>query len=672
MTTLRVEPLTMPGVELGAENPLPRFRERNPHRHVRMDAAMPEVKKTLLGSECGNRVLPYRMQDNYTRQRTPISYDTVVLENDILKATFMPCLGGRLWSLFHKPSQRELLNRNPVFQPANLANRNAWFSGGIEWNVSQYGHTFGTCAPVYAAAITGADGEPGLRLYEYERCKNLFWQIDFYLPPGSPWLIAHTRVANPNDNDTSMYWWTNTAVDESPTVRVLAPTRKIIYTDVTGKNFDFGYGEMPILATFDNKDASYSLHSGSANEYFFQQDTADMPWEAALDHDGSGFIEASTPFLRYRKMFCWGSHQGGRHWQEFLAPGGKPYLEIQAGIAPSQLHGLNMPAKADWHWTQIFGMFQGDAAAVHSPDWDVAWQSVDQALKAQLSPAQLQAIDALYTQRADLPATHIVQAGSGWGAVELARRQVQPAPAVPASFVFPATMMGAEQTKWLTLLTHGHLPSQAPTALPGEWMVQPEWRALLEQSAQTTNDWYALLHVGVMRLEHFDAVGAAAAWQASLALQPSAWAWRNLAVLARWNGDVVEAQRCMHEAWQLSPDTMEIAQEYMELLCAANLFGEAQVVYQALPAVVQQNDRIQILWGRIALELGDLATVEQLMHHEYAVVREGETELSDIWFGMWYRRLAAERGTPLSDAEKAEVRKNYPPPAHIDFRSITK
>ena len=36
MTTLRVEPLTMPGVELGAENPLPRFRERNPHRHVRM------------------------------------------------------------------------------------------------------------------------------------------------------------------------------------------------------------------------------------------------------------------------------------------------------------------------------------------------------------------------------------------------------------------------------------------------------------------------------------------------------------------------------------------------------------------------------------------------------------------------------------------------------------
>ena len=37
----------------------------------------------------------------------------------------MPELGGRLYSLVHKPLGRELLARNPVFQPANLALRNA-------------------------------------------------------------------------------------------------------------------------------------------------------------------------------------------------------------------------------------------------------------------------------------------------------------------------------------------------------------------------------------------------------------------------------------------------------------------------------------------------------------------------------------------------------------------
>ncbi len=671
MTTLTITPLTMPGVALGAENPLPRFRDRTTNRTVSVHANMPARKLEMLGSECGARVLPYRMQETYTRQRVDTTYQTIVLENDILRATFLPAAGGRLLSLFHIPLQRELLNRNPVYQPANLSVRNAWFSGGIEWNVSQYGHTFGTCSPVYAAAITGLDGEPGLRLYEYERCKNLFWQIDFYLPPGSPWLIAHTRIANPNDNETSMYWWTNTAVDEGPQVRVLAPTKDIIYTDLTGKGYDYAYGEMPVLSTFDNKDASYSLHSGSANEYFFQPDGVDMPWEAALGADGSGFIEASTPFLRYRKMFCWGSHQGGRHWQEFLAPGGKPYLEIQAGLAPSQLHGLTMPARADWHWTQVFGHIQGDPAMVHHPDWQHAWQGVDHLLKGKLSVAKLAALDAQYAARADTPGTNILQHGSGWGALEIARRAGSNESAVPAAFVFPMTSIGPEQTKWLTLLRTGQLPTQTPKTAPGEWMVQPAWRTMLEHSAATATDWYSLLHLGVMRMEHFDAHGAHAAWESSIALQPSAWAWRNLAVLARWDDDIERALYCMEQAWRLNPTVMELAQEYMELLCATHRFADAAAVFNVLPPEVLIHDRIQILHARIALELGDEATVERLMQHEYAVVREGETELTDIWFGLWYRR-SAQGTAPLSEAQKRDIRRLHPPPAHIDFRAINK
>jgi hypothetical protein len=83
------------------------------------------------------------------------------------------------------------------------------------------------------------------------------------------------------------------------------------------------------------------------------------------------------------------------------------------------------------------------------------------------------------------------------------------------------------------------------------------------------------------------------------------------------------------------------------------------------------HDRIQILSARIALERGDYPTVEQLMQHEYAVVREGETELTDIWFELHYRRNTAA-GTTLSDAAKAELRRLNPPPVHIDFRAITK
>ncbi|MEY2847270.1 MAG: hypothetical protein RL076_2816 [Chloroflexota bacterium] len=668
MTTLTVVPLTMPGVHFNDENPLPRFRDDPAHRHVAVHESLPALKHHLLGHECGTRVLPYRMQDNYTRQRVPITYDSVVLENDILKATFMPILGGRLLSLFHKPSNRELLNRNPVFQPANLAIRNAWFSGGIEWNVSQFGHTFATCSPVYAATITGSDGEPGLRLYEFERCKKLCWQIDFYLPPGSPWLIAHTRVANPNDTETSMYWWSNTAVDERPDVRVLAPSRNVIYTDLREKEHQFGFGPMPHLTTFNHQDASYSTHAGAASEYFFQPDNVEMPWETALGADGSGFIEASTARLQYRKMFCWGTHSGGQHWQEFLSPGGKPYLEIQAGLAPTQLHGLMMPAQTDWHWTQIFGLFRGDASLVHHADWDTAWQYVDTTLKAHISVAQLAHIDAQYAQRADLPPTRILQHGSSWGALETMRRAAQHEAPLSPAFVFPSERMGAEQHKWLTLLTDGTLPAPAPTDVPGEWMVQREWFDLLAHSPHTAHNWYALLHLGVMRREHFDHAGAIAAWQASLALQPNAWAWRNLARMALERHDHTHALTCYANAWAVQPHILEVAQEYIELLCRTNQYAHALAIYDTLPNDIQHNGRVLIMRCRIAIALGDLDTAERLLQREYAVIREGETELSDLWFALWYQRTAPN--TPLTDAQKATVRQQHPPPAHLDFRMI--
>lgn len=670
MTTLTSTPWQMPGVVLGPENPLPHFRDRDHNRHVAVHESLPAAKRQRLGDACGTRVLPYRMQDDYTRQRTPQTYTAIVLENDILKATFMPQLGGRLWSLVYKPQQRELLNCNPVFQPANLAIRNAWFAGGIEWNMGHYGHTFGTCAPVFAATIHDSDGTPGLRLYEYERCTGVFWQIDFYLPPASPWLIAHTRIHNPHDHATSMYWWSNTAVDERPDVRVLAPTNHVIYTDLTVQPAQFGYADMPHLATFRQQDASYSTNAHAASEYFFQPDDVDMPWEAALGGDGTGFIEASTARLRYRKMFCWGMHQGGRHWQEFLAPGGKPYLEIQAGLAPSQLHGLEMPAQTDWHWTQVFGYFQGDATIVHHPDWQTAWRGVDAALKERLPVERLSALDHHYTALAERAPSTILQHGSGWGALEVARRHAQAAPTVPAAFTFPTDTLTSAQQPWLNLLAHGHFADADPQNQPGEWMVQPAWQQLLATHPDTATNWYALLHLGVMHLEAGDTAAAQAAWQSSLASAPSAWAWRNLAIIAQHTGDYQQASHCLAQAWQLKPDTLAIAHEYLEALCVVQDFEQARQVYHQLPHHLRQHDRILIVWARIALALQDFDTVADLLDHEYAVVREGETSLTDIWFALCYQREVQQLGHPLSESEQIAVRQRNPPPDHIDFRSI--
>ena len=61
--------------------------------------------------------------------------------------------------------------------------------------------------------------------------------------------------------------------------------------------------------------------------------------------------------LYYKKLFVWGNTSSGRHWQEFLSDGVGTgyYAELQAGIAPSQLHEKKLPANSKYEWTQCFG-----------------------------------------------------------------------------------------------------------------------------------------------------------------------------------------------------------------------------------------------------------------------------------------------------------------------------
>ena len=673
MTELRIESLYIPGARLERENPLPFFRDKAVDLSVDMLANVPPEKRKYFGWQAGFRVLPYRMQDRYTRQRKMLTFQTAVLENEYLRAVFLLEMGGRLLSLYYKPLERELLHCNPVFQPANLAIRNAWFSGGIEWNIGQFGHTFNTCSPVFASAIQGIQGEPGLRIYEYERCKSLFWQIDFYLPPGLPFLVAYTRVVNPNNSEIPMYWWTNIAANEAPGTRVLAPAAQALYMDFNDGKSAFGITELPGLPSLAGADGTYSLNSTFANEFFFQCDSTVVPWQAALDRDGQGLIEASTARLKYRKLFCWGTHTGGRHWQEFLSEPGQAYLEIQAGLAPTQLHGLPMPAQTSWDWTQIFGYLEADPNEVHSPNWPSAVGSVERALFRKMSSDAIYQLEENCREKADKESHVLLQVGSGWGALEIKRRSADATEhRIPDSFFFPKSSMGLEQEKWLHLLERKSLPSQSPKEMPGEWMVQAEWEMMLENTAD--RDWYTWLHLGVMRMERFDENGAEAAWNESIRLRPTAWAYRNLAVLQMRQQDTSSALANFSLSWEMAVkdgcQNDALAVEVMQALVSAEKFADAMQVYHDLPADLRDHERVQILRAQAALGLNELDIVDEVLLIEFAGVREGETVLSDLWFETKARRESILHGEPLDHEFRQKIRANYSPPARIDFRSI--
>jgi len=666
--------VSLEGARLGGDNPLPMFRSRNPHREVVEDGSFTSELREGFGDDTGERYLPYRMQDRYTRKRMPLALKTIVLENERLRAEFLPEYGGRLYALKDKRTGRDILYRNPVFQPANLAILNAWFSGGIEWNIGHIGHTFTTCSPVHAAKLTDRDGHEFLRIHEYERCKNVFWHIDFHLPPGAQELQIYVRIVNDNEQSVPMYWWTNIAVEETKRARVFAATGKAVY--ISPNLGGHGVGELPGLPSLPGGDASYPMDFPFSSEYFFLT-PADCrsPWEAVAYEDGRLFYERSTARLRYRKMFCWGHHVGGRRWRDFLAkPGMGDYIEVQGGFAPTQLHGQKMPGNTVWDFTQVIGMGSASAEEAYAADWKEAQAAVGRRLDELVSEEQVYEIHARLQECADISSGERLHTGSGWGALEKLRRAEAQEGSIPSGFLFSDDSLGEPQHAWLALLREGKFPEASVEDVPASWMVQDEWMDLLEKSLTNgdNRNWTALLHYGVMLMERGREEEAREAWEASAGLKPSAWAFRNLAEFMKRRGDTDRALSYYEQAYRVSsgfPDRA-FAEEYLHFLVQREAFDQAWNVYESLPSEMAQGDRIRIIVGAAALALGKEEYMRQLFETEFAIIREGEVRIIELWYEYHAMKLAEGKNEKRSEKHLEEAKAKFPPPVQIDFRMI--
>jgi tetratricopeptide (TPR) repeat protein len=228
---------------------------------------------------------------------------------------------------------------------------------------------------------------------------------------------------------------------------------------------------------------------------------------------------------------------------------------------------------------------------------------------------------------------------------------------------------------WMTLMDQGELPYRPPAHDPGALMVQPEWRELLERAVEGNRNahWLASYHLGVMRYRAGDRAGARQAYERSIAQEPSPWAYRDLAVMARDEGDAEKAADLWLTAARMAPTLVPLAIETAAALSRAGPSEQVIAFVDALPHDVRGHGRIRLMHAAAALALGDLASVEEYFQGDVDVanVREKETTLSDLWFGWQQQRVARERGLPIDDNLRQLIRKEFPPPLRFDFRLNT-
>ena len=703
-TTVRRTVVSIPAAPLGPENPLPALAPcAEPHRIAPGDRqGLPADMARQIGYAPLRSVLPVRLRDGYGRDRAPAELDALVIENARLRATVLPGLGGRLHSLVHKPTGRELLYRNPVFQPADFALAGAWFSGGVEWNLGATGHCAHTCAPLHAARVPAPDGGEMLRLWEWERLRDLPFQIDFWLPADSDFLYVGVRVRNPHDRTMPAYWWSNIAVPETERTRVLAPADAAWHFDYRCRLSHVPVPQGPHDAQFTDPDQdpagpapdiTYSTRSTHAADYFFDIPGDERRWVTALDGDGQGLVQTSTDHLRGRKFFLWGSGRGGRRWQEWLTePGTGGYLEIQAGIARTQLEHVPLPAESAFSWLEAYGPLSADPALVHGADWTAARTEAAVRLEAALPRRTVEDAYDTWLAHADADPKDILATGSGWGALEAERGHFH----LPGTPFAPSTL-GDAQKPWRALLLAGVFPRPVTDtdSAPGPCPVSPEWRELLE-SADTYpgNEWFRDYHLGIAQWAAGDRAQAVRSWERSLAAHPSPWTLRALAVAEATDGQAERAAERYAAAFDCLAGTLladadpgaepvegaeravvvqrALTLEAVPALLAAGRAADAERVL-AHPAAggtaPLDGGRIRLLRAQVALAQGDPARARAVFDDGFVVenLHEGDETLSDTWYAI-AEALLAEDGAPVDDALRARARREHPLPPAYDFR----
>lgn len=577
---------------------------------------------------------PYRQYNNYTRVLSEKEVKTAVLENKYIKAVFLLEYGGRLWELWDKQTDKNLLYTNDVLRFSNLAVRNAWFSGGVEWNIGIIGHTPFTTDPLYTARTETNDGDPVLRMYEYERIRGITYQMDFWLEKESKVLNCRMRVMNETEEVIPMYWWSNIAVEEYEGGRIIVPANKA-FTYADGAVFKV---DIPMVDGIDITD--YRQIKKSV-DYFFDIPEECPKYIANVDRTGYGLLQVSTKRLRSRKLFCWGNQDASDHWQEFLTDKAGRYIEIQAGLGKTQYGCLPMAPHTTWEWMEQYGAVQVSKEILEKEHDERAkslteklykeqiWENLEQTLKKTKSMARKKA--------------QLVMEGSGYGALNKRGNLTK-----HLEFCLKDDTL----RDWQKFFKTSKLHCPDPMQIPDQFLIDENHIAFLKESITKENkeNWYAYYQLGLGYYTQGKYKKAKKELNKSLVLAENPWALHALSCTALLMNDTVHASEYCVKGMRMRPSDQSYLKEGFKILSLCKADKILCDFYEAMDSKEQQIQRIRFYYISALHRLGKDEKAYQLLEQNGGIeledIREGEDSIAQLWSELYQNLYGKKEAIP--------------------------
>ena len=275
---------------------------------------------------------PYFRYDGSADVAVQKAWRAVVLENEHVKVTMLPEIGGKVWGAVDKKTGREFIYFNHAVKFRNIAMRGPWCSGGIEFNFGIMGHSPTTATPVDWCTRTNPDGSASCFVSATEYINRTTWQVEVRLNPGEEQFHTYTTWFNGSNLGQPYYQWMTAAYSARGNPQLYFPGSAYIGHEgdahawpVDGKGRD--------LSRYLNNafGPSKSYHVLNGDNSFFA-----VWWPEA----GFGSIHSNAVYDKYgRKIWLWALSRAGGIWEDLLTDTDGQYVELQSGRVFNQPRG---------------------------------------------------------------------------------------------------------------------------------------------------------------------------------------------------------------------------------------------------------------------------------------------------------------------------------------------
>jgi tetratricopeptide (TPR) repeat protein len=360
------------------------------------------------------RIYPYFRFDGYADRAVDREWTVIDLENDYLRISIMPEIGGKIWRAVEKSTGRSFIYDNHVVKFRDIAMRGPWTSGGIEANYGIIGHTPNCATPVDYLTRVDPDGTAVVVIGVLDLLTRTPWRLEVALPPDKAYFTTRSFWYNATPLEQPYYSWMNAGIKAAGNLQLIYP----------GTVYLGHGGEVAAWPTngANGKDMSFYEQNdfGPYKSYHVFGRYAEFFGAYWHDDDfGMGRYSRRDDKLG-KKAWIWGLSRQGMIWETLLSDHDGQYVEVQSGrlfnqaaetstLTPFKHRGFD-PYAADT-WTEYWFPVKGTRGFVQANDLGALnVRAGAGTLELRFSPLQevREAIEVLdgdrvvYTERLDL------------------------------------------------------------------------------------------------------------------------------------------------------------------------------------------------------------------------------------------------------------------------------